>query len=116
MIRIRPLSLAIIVLASIFAARAALRLAQQEFYVLHFAVLGWPAWAVWVVSIAELAGALLLLQRATFAAGTVLLGLVAGSFTLAYLQAGAPVEALGPGGLLLALAGIAFLRRPRSGP
>ena len=113
MIRIRPLSLAIIMLASVFAARAALRLGQQEFYVLHFAVLGWPAWAVVALSIAELAGALLLLQRSTFPAGAVLLGLVAGSFTLAYLQAGAPVEALGPGGLLLALAGIAFLRRSR---
>ncbi|NHA13862.1 hypothetical protein [Thioalkalivibrio sp. XN279] len=111
MIRIAPLPLAIIMLASIFAARAALRLAQAEFYVLHFAVLGWPAWAVWAVSIAELAGALLLLQRATFPAGAILLGLVAGSFTFAYLQAGAPVEALGPGGLLLALGGIAFLRR-----
>ncbi len=113
MIRIPPLQLAIVMLASIFAARAALRLAQQGFYVLHFAVLGWPAWAVWVVSIAELAGALLLLQRTTFPVGAVLLGVVAGVFTAAYLAAGAPLEALGPGGLLLALAGIAFLRRPR---
>ena len=113
MIRIAPLQLAVIMLASIFAARAALRLAQAEFYVLHFAVLGWPAWAVVATSIAELAGALLLLQRATFRFGAILLGLVAGSFALAYLQAGAPVEALGPGGLLLALAGLAFLRRPR---
>ena len=111
MIRIAPLQLAIIMLASVFAARAALRLAQLEFYMLHFAVLGWPAWAVWAISVSELAGALLLLQRATFPFGAVLLGLAAGSFTLAYLQAGAPVEALGPGGLLLALAGIAFLRR-----
>ena len=113
MIRIPLLPFAIILLASIFAARAALRLVQHEFYVLHFAVLGWPAWAVWVVSIAELAGALLLLQRATFPFGAILLGLVAAAFTTAYLLAGAPVEALGPGGLLLALAGIAFLRRPR---
>jgi hypothetical protein len=42
-----------------------------------------------------------------------MLGLVAGAFVFAYLRAGAPLEALGPGGLLLALAGIAFLRRPQ---
>lgn len=113
MIRIAPLQLAIILLASVFAARAVLRLAQLGFYVLHFAVLGWPAWAVWAFSIAELAGALLLLRRATFASGALMLGLVAGAFVFAYLRAGAPLEALGPGGLLLALAGIAFLRRPQ---
>lgn len=104
---------AIVVVASIFAARALLRLARIEFNVLHFAVLGWPAWAVWVISAAELAGALLLLRRTTFAPGAALLGLAAGAFVFAYLRAGAPVEALGPGGLLLALAGITLLRRPR---
>lgn len=111
MIRIPPLQFALVLLASIFAARAALRLVQQEFYVLHFAVLGWPAWAVVATSLAELAGALLLLRRVTFPFGAVLLGGVAGAFVFAYLRAGAPVEALGPGGLLLALAGLAFLRR-----
>lgn len=103
---------AIIVVASIFAARALLRLVRIEFNVLHFAVLGWPAWAVWVISAAELAGALLLLRRSTFGPGAALLGLAAGAFVYAYLRAGAPVEALGPGGLLLALVGIAVLRRP----
>lgn len=110
--RLPLLQLAIIVMASIFAARGVLRLARLEFNVLHFAVLGWPAWAVWAISAAELAGALLLLRRATFPAGAALLGLVAGAFVFAYLRAGAPLEALGPGGLLLALAGIALLRRP----
>ena len=113
--RIPMLQVAAVVVASIFAARAALRLAQPEFNVLHFAVLGWPAWAVWLISAAELAGALLLLRRKTFPAGAALLGLVAGAFTFAYLRAGAPLEALGPGGLLLALAGIAFLRRQHRG-
>jgi hypothetical protein len=112
-IRIPPLQVALIFLASIFAARAVLRLAQFEFNVLHFAVLGWPAWAVWAFSIAELAGALLLLRRATLSFGALMLGLVATAFAVAYLRAEAPVEALGPGGLLLALAGIAFLRRPQ---
>jgi hypothetical protein len=112
MSRIPMLQLATIVVASIFAARAALRLAQVEFNVLHFAVLGWPAWSVWVISAAEIGGALLLLRRATFPLGAALLGFAAGAFVFAYLRAGAPVEALGPGGLLLALAGIAFLRRP----
>jgi hypothetical protein len=113
MIRIPLLQLAIILLAAIFAARAALRLVQHEFYVLHFAVLGWPGWAVWAISAAEVAGALLLLRRETFAPGAALLGLAAGAIVYAYLRAGAPVEALGPGGLLLALGGLAFLRQPR---
>jgi hypothetical protein len=116
MIRIPALQLAAVVVASIFAARAVLRLARLEFYVLHFAVLGWPAWAVWALSAAELAGALLLLRRATFLPGAALLALAAGSFVFAYLRAGAPMEALGPGGLLLALAGLAFLRRPHRSP
>lgn len=116
MIRIPAWQLATLLVASIFAARAALRLAQLEFYVLHFAVLGWPAWAVWAISAAELAGALLLLRRATFPPGAALLALAAGPFVFAYWRAGAPLEVLGPGGLLLALAGLAFLRRPQEGP
>lgn len=115
MMRLPPLWVVTAIFASIFAARAALRLVHHEFYVLQFAVLAWPAWMVWSFSVAELAGALLLLRRATFRWGALVLGLVAGAFTIAYLRTGAPLEALGPGGLLLGLAGLAFLRRLQPG-
>jgi len=69
MIRARPLQVATIVIAAIFAARAALRLTHPEFNILRFAVLGWPAWSLWAVSLAELAGAVLLVRSATFRLG-----------------------------------------------
>lgn len=111
MMRWRPLQIATLAVAAIFVARAALRLAQPEFNVLRFAVLGWPPWAVWAVSAAELAGAALLLWAATFRLGALLLASVAGAFLLAYVRAGVPEAGMGAGGLLVALAGLVLLRR-----
>ncbi|HKK03015.1 MAG TPA: hypothetical protein VKA17_03740 [Gammaproteobacteria bacterium] len=103
--------LATLLVASIFAARAALRLAQPEFNVLHFAVLGWPAWTVWGSSAVELVGALLLLRRDTFAVGAVLLSLLCVAFAWAYASAGTPSAGLGSLGLLAALVGLLLRRR-----
>lgn len=102
---------ATLLVASIFAARALLRLAQPEFYVLHFAVLGWPAWAVWGTSAAELIGALLLLRRDTFPVGVALLAAISVAFAWTYAGAGAPEAGLGSVGLLVALVGLLLRRR-----
>jgi len=40
--RIAPLQLATLAIASVFVARAAVRMVQPEFNILRFAVLGWP--------------------------------------------------------------------------
>jgi hypothetical protein len=109
--RVPPLQLATLVIASIFAARALLRLLHPEFNILRFAVLGWPPWTLWVISAAELAGALLLLSAATFRIGALALATVAGAFVLTYARLGVPEAGLGSAGLLAALAGLAWLRR-----
>lgn len=116
MMRLRPLQIATLVVAAIFVARAALRLAQPEFNVLRFAVLGWPPWAVWAVSAAELMGAALLLWAATFRAGALLLAAVTAAFLFAYVRIGVPEAGMGAGGMLMALAGLVLLqRRGRTG-
>lgn len=111
MIRIPPWKLATLAVAAVFAARAGLRLAQPEFNILHFAVLGWPPWALWVVSGIELLGAALILRRATFFPGALLLAGVAGAFVFTYLNHGAPEASRGAVGMLVALAGLVLLRR-----
>lgn len=114
MIRIPPLYFATLVVASIFVARAALRLVQPEFNILRFAVLGWPPWAVWAVSAAEILGAVLLLRDQTFRAGAVLLALVAAAFLWTYAAIDVPAAGLGSAGMLAALIGLALLRRSRA--
>ena len=114
MIRIPPLYFATMMVASIFVARAALRLLQPEFNILRFAVLGWPPWAVWTVSAAEILGAILLLGDRTFGAGAALLALVSAAFLWAYAGVGVPAAGLGSAGMLAALAGLVLLRRPRA--
>lgn len=114
MIRARPLQVATIVIAAIFAARAALRLTHPEFNILRFAVLGWPAWSLWAVSLAELAGAVLLVRSATFRLGALSLAAVAAAFLITYIRVGAPEAGLGSAGLLAALLGIAMLRPHRA--
>lgn len=111
MIRVPPLQLATVVIASIFAARALLRLLHPEFNILRFAVLGWPPWTLWAVSATELVGALLLLSAATFRIGALALATVAGAFLLTYARLGVPEAGLGSAGMLMALAGLAWLRR-----
>lgn len=113
MIRVPPLQAATIVIAAIFAARAVLRLTHPEFNILRFAVLGWPAWSLWAVSLAELAGAVLLVRSATFRVGALLLAAVAAAFLVTYFRIGAPEAGLGSAGLLGALLGVAILRRHR---
>lgn len=110
MMRVSPLQLATLAIAAVFVARALLRLAQPEFNVLRFAVLGWPPWSVWAVSLAELVGAALLVQAATFRFGAVLLAATAAAFLLTYLRIGVPAAGLGSAGMLLALAGVVMLR------
>lgn len=102
---------ATLLIASIFAARALLRLAQPEFNVLHFAVLGWPPWTVWGSSALELVGALLLLRRDTFPVGAALLAAISVAFAWAYASAGTPAAGLGSVGLLVALVGLMLRRR-----
>jgi hypothetical protein len=109
--RIAPLQVATLAIASVFVARAAVRMVQPEFNILRFAVLGWPPWTVWAVSAAELAGAALLLWGATFRAGALLLAIVAAAFLVTYARIGVPAAGLGSGGLLIALAGLVMLRR-----
>jgi hypothetical protein len=111
MMRLRPLQIATLAIASIFVARAALRLLQPEFNILRFAVLGWPPWAVWVVSAAEIFGAALLLRANSFRFGALLLALVAAAFLLAYVRIGVPEAGMGSAGMLIALAGLTLLRR-----
>jgi hypothetical protein len=110
-IRLGPLQIATLAIASIFAARALLRLLQPEFNILRFAVLGWPGWAVWAVSAAELIGTALLLRTDTFRFGALVLGLVAAAFVVTYVRIGVPEAGLGNAGMLLALAGVLLLRR-----
>jgi hypothetical protein len=114
MIRISPLQLATLAIAAIFVARAMLRLTHPEFNILRFAVLGWPAWALWVVSAAELAGAALLLRAGSFRFGAWLLTAVAAAFLVTYFRIGVPTAGLGSAGLLAALLGLAILRRDRA--
>jgi len=109
--RLGPLQLATLAIALVFVARAVLRLVQPEFNILRFAVLGWPGWAVWAVSAAELIGAALLLRAETFRFGVLLLAVVAGAFLLTYVRIGVPEAGLGNAGMLLALAGVLLLRR-----
>jgi len=113
-IRIPPLYFATMLVASIFVARAALRLLQPEFNILRFAVLGWPPWAVWMVSAAEILGAVLLLGNKTFGAGAALLVLVSAAFLWAYAGVGVPAAGLGSAGMLAALVGLAVLRHGRA--
>jgi hypothetical protein len=113
MIRVPPLQAATFVVAAIFAARAALRLTHPEFNILRFAVLGWPAWSLWAVSLAELAGAVLLVRGETFRFGALLLAAVAAAFLVTYFRIGVPEAGLGSAGLLAALLGVAMLRRHR---
>jgi hypothetical protein len=101
---------AVLVVAALVVARGALRLVQLEFNILRFAVLGWPPWAVWAVSAAEILGALLLLYKSSFLAGACLLAATAGGFVLTYLWLGAPEASWGPAGVLAALLGLALLR------
>jgi hypothetical protein len=110
LLRIPPLQFATLLLASIFVARAALRLAQPEFNVLRFAVLGWPPWAVWVVSAAELAGAALLLHASSFRLGASVLALVCIAFVWVYASIGVPEAGLGSAGLMAAIIGLLMLR------
>lgn len=114
MIRVPPLQVATIVIAAIFAARAALRLSHPEFNILRFAVLGWPAWSLWAVSCAELAGAVMLVRDKSFRYGALLLAAVAVAFLVTYLRIGVPEAGLGSAGLLAALLGVAMLRRHRA--
>jgi hypothetical protein len=111
--RLSAVQIATLAVASIFVARAALRLAQLKFNILRFAVLGLPPWAVWGVSAAELIGAALLVRVATFPAGAALLASVALLFLLAYARAGVPAAGMDSVGLLIALSGLALLRSRR---
>jgi hypothetical protein len=113
LIRISTQQVAALAIASVFVAQAALRLVQPELNILRFAVLGWPPWAVWAVSAAELVGAALLVRAGSFRFGALVLGAVAGAFVFVYARAGAPEAGLGWGGLLLALTGLAWWRRRR---
>ncbi len=103
MSRLPALQWVTIALAAAFAARALLRLFQVDFYVLHFAVLGWPPWAVWAISVAELAGAVLLLRRSSFFPGAVMLAGVTGALVAAYARAGAPAAGLDVAWFMIAL-------------
>jgi hypothetical protein len=102
---------ATIAVALVFVAQAALRLAQPEFNILRFAVLGWPPWSVWAVSAAELFGAAMLLRAGSFQFGALLLAVVAVSFLWTYAALGVPEAGMGWGGMLVALAGLTLLRR-----
>ena len=62
--RIAPLQLATLAIASVFVARAAVRMVQPEFNILRFAVLGWPPWTVWGGSAAGLGSGGLLIALA----------------------------------------------------
>lgn len=110
MIRIPLLHLATLLLASVFVAQAVLRLVQLEFNILRFAVLGWPAWAVWAVSAAELLGAAALLYRPSFAPGAALLALVCIAFAWTYASLGVPEAATQPLALVAAIIGLTILR------
>lgn len=110
MIRLAPLQWATLAIAAAFTARAVLRLLQLEFNVLHFAVLGWPPWSVWAVSVAELVGVALLLSARSFLAGAAILAISAGAFVVTYAYAGAPQAGGGAAGLVLVLAVLAATR------
>ena len=110
MIRLPAAQWATLALAAAFAARALLRMFQVDFYVLHFAVLGWPPWTVWAISIAELAGAVLLLRPSTFFPGAVVLAGVTGAFVAAYARADAPAAGLDMAWFMIALLILAALR------
>jgi uncharacterized membrane protein YphA (DoxX/SURF4 family) len=107
------LQVATFAIALVFAAHGVLRLLHPEFNILRFAVLGWPAWSVWAVSIAEISGAILLVRTASFPLGAVVLAIVSGAFLLTYARIGSPEAGVGSAGLLSALLGLAFLRRAR---
>jgi len=109
-IRLPAAQWATLAVAAAFAARALLRVFQADFHVLHFAVLGWPPWAVWAISVAELAGAVLLIRPRTFFPGTVVLAGVTGAFVVAYARAGAPTAALDVAWFMIALFILAALR------
>lgn len=114
MIRIPPLQFATLLVASMWVAQALLRMLHAEFNILRFAVLGWPPWAVWAISAAEIAGALMLLHPRSFTWGAALLALVAGMFLRTYAGMDAIRAGYGHGGLLAAVAGLALLRRLRA--
>ncbi|NGX17256.1 hypothetical protein [Wenzhouxiangella sp. XN24] len=110
MIRLPAVQWATLALAAAFAARALLRVFQADFHVLHFAVLGWPPWAVWAISLAELGGAVLLLRPATFFPGAVVLAGVTGAFVAVYVRADAPAAGLDMAWFMIALFILAALR------
>jgi hypothetical protein len=109
--RLTAVQFATVAVALGFVAQAALRLAQPEFNILRFAVLGWPPWSVWAVSAAELFGAAMLLRAGSFQFGALLLAIVAASFVWTYARIGVPEAGMGWGGMLVALAGLVLLRR-----
>lgn len=108
---LRSLHAAVLAIASIFVARALLRLWHPEFNILRFAVLGWAPWAVWAISAAELSGALLLLRTSTFRLGLAVLAVVSGAFLVTYARLGVPAAGLGSAGLLAALGGLYLLHQ-----
>ena len=108
--------LATLVVAIVFAGRAAWRVGTLEFSVLQFAVLGLPPWSVWAVSATELGGALLVLWRRTFFPGVLLLLLATGLLAAAYFAAGFTMALPGPVGLAAMAVGVSLLRVGRPGP
>lgn len=97
--------------ALVFSAEAALRLARLEFYVLRFAVLGYPPWMVWAVSLAQMAGAAMLLWPGTFRAGVSILGVVSAGFLVTHLANGDGGAVWAPLAMLCGLAGLVVMRR-----
>ncbi|MFU8894788.1 MAG: hypothetical protein ACNA8J_00225 [Gammaproteobacteria bacterium] len=108
---VRSLQIAVLAIASVFVARALLRLWHPEFNILRFAVLGWAPWTVWAISAAELLGAVLLLKTPTFRLGVAVLAAVSGAFLVTYARIGVPEAGLGSAGLLAALGGLYLLRQ-----
>lgn len=102
---------ATVAIALVFSVDGALRLARLEFHVLRFAVWGYPPWTVWAVSLAEIAGAFLLLWPGTFGAGVALLGSVAAGFAGTHIVHGDGAVVAVPLAMLAGVAGLALLAR-----
>lgn len=102
-------------LALVFSLEGSLRLARLDFYVLRFAIWGYPPWMVWVVSLGEIAGAVMLLWRETFTMGAAILGLICAGLVTTHLASGDGRVVLVPLAMLAALAGLVALRRAAPG-
>jgi len=101
------------VLAALFVASGGMKLAGAQAPIAAFTRYGYPAWFRLLIGVIEVVGALLLLVPRLTAYGTTALGVVMIGAAYTHVMNAEASHALVPLALLVALAGVAYARRPQ---